>query len=150
MELIRQLENLFEKNSSNEILVQFYRRIEQYVHTIPCGCGQTKINEENFASMSSVHPPLSEMLTTPKWLARMNSLDEKRQKKIVHHLETLKGWITANEQLDRIEVMQHLNKIARTLQQLAVDVRHCFHRRDLLWNSSGSTIVTRCISLDDL
>ena len=132
MKLIRQFEILFNQNCSNEILVQFYRRIEQYVHTFPCGCGQSTNDEGNFASMGSVHPPLSEMLTTPKWMIRMNSLDEKRQKKIVHHLETLKGWITSDVQLNRTEVLQQLNQIARTLQQLAVDVRKIYLRRDLM------------------
>ncbi|CAF4601486.1 unnamed protein product, partial [Rotaria magnacalcarata] len=27
---------------SNEILMEEYRKIENYVHTLPCGCGEQK------------------------------------------------------------------------------------------------------------
>ena len=74
-------------------------------------------------SGSTIHSTLPDLLNTPRWSIRMNSLDEKRHKKIVHNLETIKGWITSDIQSDRVELLKQLNKIPRTLQQLAQDVR---------------------------
>ena len=121
MKLIRDLEIQLNKKSAEDVLLQFYRKIEHYVHTIPCGCGQST----NDGLAGAVHLSLSELLLTPRWSIRTNPLDEKRHKKIVHNLETIKGWITSEiqfDQIDQVELIKQLNKIPRTLQQLALDV----------------------------
>ena len=118
------------KNSSQDVLLQIYRQIEHYVHTFPCGCGElTTLSEDNYGRIGLVHPTLSEVLKAPKLTLRMNALDEKRQKKIAHNLESLKGWITSEiqfDQIDRVELIKQLMKIPRALQQLAVDVIRLF------------------------
>lgn len=130
LKLIRQLETHLNKNSEDNILSQIYRQIEHYVHTFPCGCGElTTFNEENYGVIGVVHPTLIEILKASKLTLRTNSLDEKRQKKILHNLESLKGWITSDIQFDeinRLELIQQLMKIPRALQQLAVDVNRFF------------------------
>ena len=150
------------KKSSHDILFQFYRKIEYYVHTFPCGCNEatTANNQENDHLIGIVHPTLPEMLKAPKLTLHMNPLDEKRQKKIVHNLESLKGWIPTNIQFDEInrsELIEQSNKIPRTLQQLAIDVilfiitdlSSCYSL-DQFFSVVGTTVVTRCVSVDDL
>ena len=123
MKLIREFELHVNKKSSDEILLQFYRKIEHYVHTFPCGCGQLT----NVGLVSVVHPTLAEwLMTPPRWSTRMNSLDEKRQQKIIHHLETMKSWAPSDMQSDRTEFLEQLKKIPHTLRQLALDVRFGF------------------------
>ncbi|CAF4563953.1 unnamed protein product [Rotaria sp. Silwood2] len=124
--LIREFEFNINSKASDDILMQQYKKIEEYLHTLPCGCGQQKTNATNFGITGGVHATLSEVLNFSMPSLRMNSLDEKRRKKIFHNLESLKGWITKDIDFDetkRFEIVKVLYKIARALRQLAFDVQ---------------------------
>jgi len=124
LKLIREFELNLNSKASDDILMRLYRTMEVYVHTLPCGCGHPTSDEEDFGILGIVHPTLSESLKATKSV-RMNTLDEKRQKKILHNLETLKGWITTDIQFDETnqsEIVKQLHKIPRALKQLANDV----------------------------
>lgn len=101
-----------------------YREIENYVHTVPCGCGVQK-KGQTYGAMPLVHPNLSELLNTSSPSMKMNNLDIKRRKKILHYLETIKAWVSkaANfEESKRYETIKELNNIARAFQKMALDV----------------------------
>ncbi|CAF3717062.1 unnamed protein product [Rotaria sordida] len=124
--LIREFESNINSQISNEILMQQYRKMEEYVHTLPCGCGQKKPAVNNFGITGGVHATLSEVLNFSLSNLQMNALDEKRRKKIFHNLESLKNWITKDVDFDetkRFEIVKQLYKIARALRQLAFDVQ---------------------------
>ena len=114
---------------SNEVLMNEYRKIEHYIHTLPCGCGETVSNTENSDSTPTVHPNLYEVLDSTSPTSKMNLLDTKRQKKIRHNLESIKGWISRGIDLDetkQIEIIKELNKIARAFRQMAIDVSRIY------------------------
>jgi predicted DNA-binding antitoxin AbrB/MazE fold protein len=76
--------------------------------------------------MGVVHSTLFESLNIPHINGRMNILDEKRRKKVLHNLESIKSWISKEVDFDegkRYEIVKELNKISRALRQLAIDVR---------------------------
>ncbi|CAF3351971.1 unnamed protein product [Rotaria sp. Silwood1] len=125
--LIREFEFNINSKLSDEILIEQYRKMEEYVHTLPCGCGQQKTTtNNNFNITGGVHATLSEVLNFSLPNLRMNSLDEKRRKKILHNLELLKSWITKDVDFDetkRFEIIKKLYKIARALRRMAFDVQ---------------------------
>ena len=99
--------------------------MEQYIHVLPCGCGAQGDADQNFGLMQLVHSTLSELLHLPRAHLRMNTLDEKRRKKILLNLESLQSWISKDLDFDenkRFETIKELNKMARVLQQMALDV----------------------------
>jgi len=101
--------------------------MEEYVHSLPCGCGDQNVNDESLGVSGVVHSTLPELLSTPRFTARMNTLDEKRQKKVAHNLESLKAWISKDIEFDeekKFETVKQLNKIARAFKQLAFDVKY--------------------------
>jgi len=101
--------------------------MEHYIHTLPCGCGDQNVHDEGLGISGVVHSTLPELLNSPKFTARMNTLDEKRQKKIAHNLESLKAWISKDIEFDeekKFETVKQLTKIARALKQLAFDVKY--------------------------
>jgi len=123
LKLIREFELNINSKVSNDIIIELYRKMEQYIYTLPCGCGE---EASNHGVTGLVHPTLPELLNAPRFTARMNKLDEKRQKKILHNLESLKGWISKDIDFDeekQFETVKQLHKIARALKQLAIDVK---------------------------
>ncbi|CAF1244784.1 unnamed protein product [Rotaria sordida] len=126
LKLIREFESNVNSKVSNDILLQQYRKMEEYIHTLPCGCSQMKSTDNNLDIMGLVHATLSETLNFPKTNLRMNILDEKRRKKILHNLESLKIWISKEVDFDEsklYETVKELYKIARALRQLAIDAQ---------------------------
>lgn len=106
-----------------------YHKIEHYVHTLPCGCGKQSSSNENFGLTPVVHPTLSEYLNTTQSNIKMNSLDYKRRKKLLHNIDSLKGWISKEVDFDetkRFEIVKQLTKIARAFRQMAIDVKYFF------------------------
>jgi len=103
-----------------------YHKIEHYVHTLPCGCGKQTSSNETFGLTPVVHPTLSEYLNTSQPNIKMNSLDLKRRKKLLHNLDSLKGWISKEIDFDeakRFEIVKQLTKIARSFRQMATDAQ---------------------------
>jgi hypothetical protein len=103
-----------------------YRKLEHYVHTLPCGCGGQILDNENFSTTPVVHPTLWEILNSTYGNFKMNQLDSKRRKKILNNIEALKGWISKEIDFDetkRYEIVKELNKIARSFRQMAIDVK---------------------------
>lgn len=124
LKLVREFELSLNSKASEDVLMRLYRTMEIYVHTLPCGCGHPTSDKENFGILGVVHPTLSESLSSSKYF-QMNTLDEKRHKKIIHNLETLKGWITSEIDFDETkqsEIVKQLHKIPRALKRLANDV----------------------------
>lgn len=123
--MIRDFEFVLNSNVSNEILIQEYRKMEEYMSILPCGCADAKSNNDDLGISCVIHGTLVEILSFSKPNLRMNSLDEKRRKKVLHNLESLKSWISKDVDFDeskRYEIVKELNKIARALRQLAFDV----------------------------
>jgi hypothetical protein len=126
LKLIRELELQINAKASDDDLLRLYRTIELYVHTLPCGCGQPSKDKDNFGIVGVVHPTLSESLSSGSNY-QMNTLDEKRNKKIIHNLETLKGWVTSEIDFDetkRADVIKQLHKIPQALKRLAMNVNN--------------------------
>jgi hypothetical protein len=104
--------------------------MEEYIHTLPCGCEELRSINDEHGLMNVVHLTLSDFLSSPKLNTRMNALDEKRRKKILYYLEALKNWISTEVDFDeakRYEIVKELHKIARALKQLAIDVNNFFY-----------------------
>lgn len=123
--LIRNFENEVNKKSSEDILLKFYKEIDEYIRTIPCGCEHAKSGEGSFGMKGYVHPALSEVLQMNNFNWRMNVLDEKRRKKVVLNLETLKLTMAKELLFDEenlTEFIKKLYKMARSLKLLAKDV----------------------------
>ncbi len=97
------------------------------MHDLPCGCGEKNAaTAESLGVSGAVHPSLSELLNAPRFSLRMNTLDEKRQKKIINNLESLSACISRDIEFNeekKYEIIKQLHKIARALRQLAVDVK---------------------------
>ena len=56
---------------------------------------------------------------------KLNHLDIKRRKKLLHNIEALKSWISKEIDFDpakQYEIIKELQKIARALRQMAIDV----------------------------
>ncbi|CAF2056570.1 unnamed protein product [Rotaria magnacalcarata] len=126
LKLIRDFEFNVNSKVSDEILIQKYQKLEEYIHTLPCGCNELKPTSNNLGVTETVHPSLSEVLTFSKSNNRMNTLDEKRRTRILHNLESLKIWISKAcdfDEVKRYEIVKELYKIARTLRQLSIDVQ---------------------------
>ncbi|CAF4888115.1 unnamed protein product, partial [Rotaria sp. Silwood1] len=125
-EQIREFELKINSKASNEILIEEYRKIENYVHTLPCGCAEHMKNSENLGTIPVVHPNLYELLNSTSPTIKMNQLDIKRYKKILHNIESIKTWISKEVDFDeskRYEIVKDLNNIARAFQQMATDAQ---------------------------
>jgi hypothetical protein len=110
---------------TNELLTTEYQKIEEYIQTLPCGCGERSADGDNHGVSSVVHPTLYEILDSGMGNFKMNVLDTKRRKKILHNIQSLKSWISKDIDYDeekRFEIVKELNKIARALRQMATDV----------------------------
>ena len=138
---------------SEEILIEEYRSMEEYLYNLPCGCYPKLSRGNQFASMNLIHRNLYEHLNNSSINVRMNNLDEKRRKKIFVQLESIQNWISKDIEFDRLkpyETIKELNKIVRVLQQMSFDVIHLFFFINLLFLLfKDSTIITRYLSLDD-
>jgi len=101
-----------------------YQKIEDYIDRLPCGCGDRTVDNENLNVRCAVHPTLWELLDGAPNI-KMNQLDIKRRKKILHNLQSLKGWISKEIDYDetkRYEIVKELNKIADSIRKMAIDV----------------------------
>jgi hypothetical protein len=106
-----------------------YQKMEQYVDILPCGCGGNKSDNEELSAKPLVHPTLRELLDASPSNIKMNHLDYKRRKKLLHNVEALKGWISKQMDFDetkRYQIVKELNKIARAFKQMAIDVNKHF------------------------
>ena len=127
-----------------------YRKIEHYVHTLPCGCAEKTNDHENSCITSVVHPTLYELLDSPSPNIKMNHLDIKRYKKILNNLQSIKAWVSKEINFDeskRYEIVKELNKIARAFRQMATDVNIIYTRKEkdkiiFLFFLKGTTIFT--------
>ncbi|CAF4381885.1 unnamed protein product, partial [Adineta steineri] len=109
-----------------EVLTVEYQKIKDYVHALPCGCGDESLNSENFGISPVVHPDLSEVLNASTANYKMNTLDEKRRKKLLINLESVKAWVSKKMDFDeskRYDIVKELNKIARSFRQMAFDAQ---------------------------
>lgn len=123
---VRRFELKVNKNVSNELLIDEYKRIEEYLHRLPCRCTSREDRRSALNSTNSIHSTLSEYLSVPQTNLRLNELDVKRRKKVLLHLESLRNWISKEIDFDQnkaYETVKQLNKIGRALQQMANDVR---------------------------
>jgi hypothetical protein len=110
-----------------------YQKMENYVDTLPCGCGGRTLDDGNLSTSILVHPTLWESLNANSSNIIMNQLDHKRRKKLVHDLNTFKGWISKQMDFDetkRYEIVKQLNKIARSFRQMAIDVNTNFSNQN--------------------
>jgi hypothetical protein len=108
-----------------DVLTEEYRKMEEYLHILPCGCTSKQTRAAQSTGMNLIHSTLTEYLSAPPINLRMNTLDEKRRKKVLLHLESLQNWIATDIDFDEskcYETIKELTKIARVLQQMAVDV----------------------------
>jgi len=72
-----------------------------------------------------VHPNLYDILDSNPGNLKMNELDIKRRQKILHNIESLKGWLSKDVDFDetkRYEIVKGLHKIIRSFRQMAIDV----------------------------
>ncbi|CAF1313663.1 unnamed protein product [Adineta steineri] len=123
---IRQFEAKINAKVTNEVLTAEYQKIKDYVHALPCGCGDESLNSENFGISPVVHPDLSEVLNASTANYKMNTLDEKRRKKLLINLESVKAWVSKKMDFDeskRYDIVKELNKIARSFRQMAFDAQ---------------------------
>lgn len=142
---------------TDEFLIQDYRKMEEYIYTLPCGCNELISTETNYGVTNTIHPTLFEILALSKPNNRMNTLDEKRRKRVLHNLELLKSWISMicnfNE-TKRYEIVKELYKIARALRQLSIDVNKKIFVYFIFVVKfgflKGTAIITRRIFMDDL
>ncbi|CAF1186321.1 unnamed protein product [Rotaria sordida] len=120
---IREFESKINSKMSNEILREEYKKIEHYVHTLPCGCAE-ETKDENFGTATIVHPSLYELLNSFQPTVKMNPLDLKRYKKILHNIQAIKTLVSKSVNFDELkpyEIVKDLNKVARAFQQMATD-----------------------------
>ncbi len=106
-------------------MIAEYRKIENYLDTLPCGCGEPMLDNKTSDASPMVHPSLYEILDSNPGSLKMNTLDIKRRQKILHNIESLKGWLSKDfdfEESKRYEIVKGLHKIARSFRQMAVDV----------------------------
>ncbi|CAF4767027.1 unnamed protein product [Rotaria sp. Silwood1] len=123
---IRDFELKINSKVSNEILMEDYRKMEQYIDTLPCGCAEHMKDSETLGSVPAVHPNLYELLNSTMPTIKMNQLDTKRHKKLLLNLESIKSWISKEVDFDeskRYEIVKELNKIAITFRQMATDAQ---------------------------
>ena len=109
-----------------------HRKIEHYIHTLPCGCAERTTKFGNLGATPVVHPNLMELLGSNPAGLRLNKLDINHRKKILNNIEALKGWISKEFELDelkRFEIVKELNKIARSFRQMAVDVNTIYQNK---------------------
>lgn len=102
-----------------------YKKIEHYVHLLPCACQEHNSSDEGSNSTSGIHPTLYELLNANQGSLKMNPLDVKRRKKILHNVQALKSWVSRDIDFDetkRYEIVKDLNKLARSFRQMAIDV----------------------------
>ena len=112
---------------SYEILSEEFRKIEDYLKSLPCGCHQNvKFSRGNqFVTMNLIHRTLYDYLSNAAINLRMNPLDEKRRKKILIHLDLIQNWISNDIEFDQtkpFETIKELQKIVRVIQQMSFDV----------------------------
>ena len=124
--LIEDFEFSINSEVSEQILNEKYQKIEEYVKIFPCGCAEHSFNaSDDHTMIGAIHLNLYESLNHPSITLGMNTLDEKRRMKILRNLEALKQWVMKNNDLDQTKLYQtvkELEKIARILRQLAIDV----------------------------
>ncbi|CAF4764086.1 unnamed protein product, partial [Rotaria sp. Silwood1] len=60
--IIREFDSKINSKISNEILLQEYRIIENYIHTLPCGCADHMKDSVKLGTTPAVHPNLYELL----------------------------------------------------------------------------------------
>ncbi|CAF3911139.1 unnamed protein product [Rotaria sordida] len=125
-EQIHEFELKISSNMSNEILMEEYRKIQNYVYTLPCGCAEHIKEREISGIIPVVHPNLYELLNSSQPNIKMNQLDIKRYKKILHNIQSIKTWVSKEVNFDeskRYEIVKELNKIARAFRQMATDAQ---------------------------
>ncbi|CAF0964525.1 unnamed protein product, partial [Rotaria sordida] len=125
-EQICEFELKIDSKISNEILIEEYRKIQYYIHTLPCGCAEHIKEREIFGTTPVVHSNLYELLNSSQSTLKMNQLDIKRFKKILNNIQSIKTWISKEINFDvsqRYKIIKELNKIARAFQQMATDAQ---------------------------
>jgi hypothetical protein len=112
--------------ASPEVLTNQYRAMEHYLHTLPCGCAErASASSDQVGATPTVHPTIYELLRSTSPGVKLNKLDVKRRKKLLHNIESLKSWISKEIDFDESrqhEIVKELQKIARSLRQMASDV----------------------------
>jgi hypothetical protein len=124
-----------------------YQKIKEYVHGLPCGCAERNAAGDSFGNTPVVHPNLMEVLNSDPPNTKMNKLDEKRRKKLLHNIESIKVWISKTTDFDeskRYEIVKELNKIARSFKKMAIDVNRISRKANYYFRFSfkGTTIFT--------
>ncbi|CAF1410887.1 unnamed protein product, partial [Rotaria sordida] len=125
-EQICEFELKIDSKISNEILIEEYRKIQYYIHTLPCGCAEHIKEREIFGTTPVVHSNLYELLNSSQSTLKMNQLDIKRFKKILNNIQSIKTWISKEINFDvsqRYKIIEELHKIARAFQQMATDAQ---------------------------
>ncbi|CAF3824596.1 unnamed protein product [Rotaria sordida] len=125
-EQICEFELKIDSKISNEILIEEYRKIQYYIHTLPCGCAEHIKEREIFGTTPVVHSNLYELLNSSQSTLKMNQLDIKRFKKILNNIQSIKTWISKEINFDvsqRYKIIKELNKIAHAFQQMATDAQ---------------------------
>ncbi|CAF4328073.1 unnamed protein product, partial [Rotaria sp. Silwood2] len=123
---VREFESKINSKVSNEILIEEYRKIENYIHTLPCGCAEEIKDGDTLGSTPMVHPTLYELLNSSSPTIKMNQLDIKRHKKLLHNIQSIRTWISKEVDFDeskRYEIVKDLNKMARAFRQMATDAQ---------------------------
>ncbi|CAF3109617.1 unnamed protein product [Rotaria sp. Silwood2] len=125
-EQIREFELKIKSKMSNEILIEEYRKIQYYVHTLPCGCAEQIKDREILGTTPVVHSNLYELLNSSQPTLKMNQLDSKRCKQILNNIQSIKTWISKEIVFDvskQYKIIQELNKIAHAFRQMATDAQ---------------------------
>jgi hypothetical protein len=118
---------LIDSNASEEVLMDFYKKMETYMQQLPCGCAEHAASEGSLGMSGAVHATLYEVLRSNPGNIKLNTLDEKRRKKILVNIESLNSWISNNTEFNESkqhDIVKELQKISRSLRQMATDVRH--------------------------
>ncbi|CAF3469754.1 unnamed protein product [Rotaria socialis] len=152
-ERIRDLELKMNSKVSHETLKEEYRKIEQYVHASPCGCGESSGNPQALGTIPVVHATLSELLNCTSTTAKLNNLDINRRKKLLHYLESIKSWISKGADFagpNRYETIKELNKIARVFERMAVDAQPALPDVFLWMISDSKRVAYARLSPEDL
>ncbi|UJR23948.1 hypothetical protein I4U23_026916 [Adineta vaga] len=149
---IREFESKIDSQASTDVLMDQYKKIHDYVHTLPCGCGDRITNDDSYGIAPLIHPSLSEVLnSTPT--SKTNSLDEKRRKKLMFNLESVKAWISKKQDYDeskRYDIVKDLNQIARAFRQMAIDAQPALPDIFLWMISDSKRVAYTRISAEDL
>ena len=125
MKYIRNFEMKLNSKEPIEALMAEYRRMEEYMGKIPCGCSDDQSGSDSLVTVSTVHQSLYELLGSAMASFKLNELDRNRRKKILHNIESLKNWISKDVDFDHTksyETIKDLKKAARALELLAGDV----------------------------